>query len=68
MAGNVWEWTCSINDKKNDAEQKCFDEEGFYGLRGGSWYTNKYSIRSAGFRRFGNKTTELHGFRLVLEN
>ena len=35
MAGNVWEWTCSINDKKNDAEQKCLDEEGFYGLRGG---------------------------------
>ncbi len=56
MAGNVWEWTCSINDKKYDSEQKCSDEEGFYG-RGGSWYTNKYSIRSAGFRRFGNKTT-----------
>ena len=38
MAGNVWEWTQSFYDDSKDA----------YTLRGGSWGTDRVSVRCAG--------------------
>lgn len=50
MSGNVWEWTCSVYEKKyGGAEQKCADKNtsGSMAVRGGSWDSNPDSVRSA---------------------
>jgi formylglycine-generating enzyme required for sulfatase activity len=69
MLGNVWEWTCSVDDEKyGEAEQRCApaEDSGRRVVRGGSWnYLPRY-VRSAhrdwnepGYRSFGL------GFRLA---
>ena len=47
-AGNLWEWTCSeYTSKYNDKEKQCVTTGNRLSLRGGSWYGNAWSVRSA---------------------
>ena len=55
VAGNVYEWTCSLYDKKyGGAESKCAgkNDAGSRSLRGGSWLTDPRWVRAAG--RYGD--------------
>jgi formylglycine-generating enzyme required for sulfatase activity/serine/threonine protein kinase len=69
VAGNVWEWTCSLYDKDyGGAESKCAgkDESGSRSLRGGSWDGLPHWVRAAnrhGYRPDGRIGTI--GFRLA---
>jgi formylglycine-generating enzyme required for sulfatase activity len=65
-SGNVWEWTCSeYTDKYNNQEKQCFTTANRLSLRGGSWLTSAWSVRSAG-RGWGTPTyrADLDGFRV----
>lgn len=52
MAGNVWEWTCSVyNENYDGSELECSDvsdANARHVLRGGSWISNPVELRSAG--------------------
>ena len=69
MLGNVWEWTCSAYDKNyaGGKEQRCVGSgsRAQRALRGGSWYSEPRSVRSA--YRVRNAPTARYyfvGFRL----
>ena len=51
MAGNVWEWTCSVYVEEYDgSEKKCASNNNaktLRVLRGGSWYNIPYNLRAA---------------------
>jgi len=68
ISGNVWEWTCSTyNSAYNGSEKHC--AQGVNGervLRGGSWFSGLWGMRSA--YRFRNSVYERKfdtGFRLA---
>jgi formylglycine-generating enzyme required for sulfatase activity len=67
--GNVWEWTCSGNDKDyGGGETRCAEvgEAGNRVLRGGSWINDPWYVRSA--NRNGNTPDYRnydYGFRLA---
>jgi formylglycine-generating enzyme required for sulfatase activity len=68
-AGNVWEWTCSEWDSGyGGGETRCStnDTGGARALRGGSWFSYPFRVRSA--RRDGGNPTarsSSNGFRLA---
>lgn len=70
MAGNVWEWTCSIYRKGyDDSELSCVTEieSGDRVIRGGSWRSDAKEIRPAN-RSFSTSVYQVsnyRGFRLV---
>ncbi len=75
-AGNVWEWTCSVWDFSrgyDGREQRCQapDGVGEWVARGGSWYDEPNSLRSAlrGFRDHADPHSRGRnlGFRVVRE-
>jgi len=69
--GNVWEWTCSLYDKKyNGKEQKCLiksnSKSNYFVLRGGSWYNEARVVRSVShLRRQPARRFWEVGFRLA---
>jgi len=73
MIGNLWEWTCSEYDNKYNGKEKLCLEKNVknkiqFVLRGGSWGSKPYWIRSTN-RHFYNPNT-IHntvGFRVVRE-
>ncbi|MFD2110863.1 SUMF1/EgtB/PvdO family nonheme iron enzyme [Thiorhodococcus fuscus] len=70
MLGNVWEWTCSVYDKRyGGAESRCADETnpGRRSLRGSSWFNAAPNwVRSAlrGSNKPGYRYADI-GFRLA---
>ncbi|EXJ15321.1 hypothetical protein D779_1417 [Imhoffiella purpurea] len=70
MLGNVWEWTCSVYDKRyGGAENRCADatDAGRRSLRGSSWFNAEPDlVRSAlrGSNRPGYRYADI-GFRLA---
>ena len=70
MAGNVWEWTCSVyDDSYSGSETRCADPSNNPRvIRGGSWKDEPSGIRSA--YRNGNSPDEKSndlGFRVVYD-
>ena len=70
MSGNAWEWTCSDYVENYDGSEKRCSEgqnpEASKVLRGGSWFNNAWSLRSA--YRFRNIPAHRYGgigFRLI---
>ncbi len=72
MHGNVWEWCQddyveNYNNAPNDGSSRSNTDNGKKVLRGGSWFFNSVSCRSAGrFRFFRDVAYVNTGFRLVL--
>ena len=75
MAGNVWELTCSVYVKQyDDSETKCMnksDANTWRLLRGGSWNSYLYYVRSAyrsgnTFHLTSDTLSSSYGFRLAL--
>ena len=67
MLGNVWEWTCSEYKESYDgSEQECSVSASKYSLRGGSWGTTPWNVRSAFRSNFGPDYRIFNlGFRLA---
>ena len=69
MAGNVWEWTCSVYDSSySGSENQCESNNGagmVHVVRGGSWLGNPIRLRSANRGRFTPSSRDSGlGFRL----
>lgn len=46
-AGNVWEWTCSeYENRYQGQERRCVNNNGYFVLRGGSWHSYAWGVRS----------------------
>ena len=69
MAGNLWEWTCSIYQQQYaGAELQCAasDDARHHVLRGGSWMNVPNRVRSASRSKHPPHTGDaFHGFRVV---
>jgi len=69
--GNVWEWTCSMYEKRYAGEEKrcaALDEVGYRSTRGGSWKHSILKARSASqHRQQPNVGYGILGFRLARE-
>lgn len=69
MTGNVFEWTCSEYNKYYSGSEKVCTNNGKNVLRGGSWYSMPFSLRSAYRSTFNMQHTRHRhssiGFRLV---
>ena len=68
-SGNVWEWTCSMwRDEFDGEEQKCADPKDTTArvLRGGSWFGDAASARSAARYSFNpDNRSDSFGFRVL---